>query len=100
MRTACRGSAVVVRGGRVKFAATLATHRGVRGRRSCRTVTLRCMSVLIYMYSPYNVSLYMYSTHRRRIGSKHLLFLKALHLGSTPQQQFKSRSYSWWSSTH
>ena len=37
-----RGSAVVVRGGRVKVAATLATHRGARGRRSCRTVTLRC----------------------------------------------------------
>ena len=35
-------NSAVVRGGRVKVAATLATHRGACGRRSCRTVTLRC----------------------------------------------------------
>ena len=38
------GQQVVARpsSSRVKVAATLATHRGARARRSCRTVTLRC----------------------------------------------------------
>ena len=64
----------MVRGGRVKVAATLATHRGARGRRSCRTATLRCQLLLT------DVEL--------RIGSKRLMFLKALHLGSTIKPYF------------
>ena len=36
------GTAVVSRGGCVMVSVTTTTHRGARGRRSCRTVTLRC----------------------------------------------------------
>ena len=42
MLTVRRGSVIGVRGGRVKVSATLATHRGARGRRGRHTVTLRC----------------------------------------------------------
>ena len=37
-----RGSAFVVRGGRVEVSATLGNYRGARGRRGRHTVTLRC----------------------------------------------------------
>ena len=72
------------RGGRVIVPTTLPAHCAVPAGRDARlTGTSRCIT-----------------TQQRRIRSNRLVFLKAHHLSSTPQQQFKSSTYLCWNATH